>query len=159
MKAKPVTHFSNVNDNFKAYGLKKHRHTIEIQEVLERSEGSELTVQFTPHLLPIDRGILTTVYAQPLKETSSEELNKIYRNFYQDKGFVRLVDIAPAVKDVRASNYCNVFVTFDERTNNIIAISALDNLVKGAAGAAVQNMNLMFGFQENLGLNQVPVNP
>jgi len=159
VKAKAATHFSNVNDNFKAYGLKKHRHSIEIQQVLEKAGNRDLTLQFTPHLLPIDRGILTTAYAKPSGFISEEQLKSLYRSFYADKPFVRLVNSPPAVKDVRGSNYCDFFATYDERTNNIIVISVLDNLVKGAARQAVQNMNIMFGFDERTGLHMVPVNP
>jgi N-acetyl-gamma-glutamyl-phosphate reductase len=158
IKASATTHFSNVNDNFKAYGLKNHRHTIEIQGVLDGINAG-VTLQFTPHLLPIDRGILSTTYARPTGDTNSTQLKALYEHFYKDKPFVRICDTPPAIKDVRASNYCNIYADFDERTGNIILISAIDNLVKGAAGQAVQNMNIMLGFKETLGLNQIPVNP
>ncbi|GET24491.1 N-acetyl-gamma-glutamyl-phosphate reductase [Prolixibacter sp. NT017] len=159
VKPKEVTHFPNVNDNFKAYGLKKHRHTIEIQDTLNKLSSEEVSLQFTPHLLPVDRGILSTIYARPFKEMTTADLNALYLRYYKGHPFVRITPEAPSIKDVRASNYCNIFITFDERTGNIIVLSAIDNLVKGAAGQAIQNMNLMLGLDETAGLKQVPVNP
>ncbi len=161
IKSKAVNLYSNVNDNFKAYGLKKHRHTIEIQSVLERLLRQEIVVQFTPHLLPVDRGILTTVYAQPRPDLvmSDDKLREIYTEFYKDAPFVRIRKQPPAIKDVRGSNYCDIYPTWDERTGMIILISVIDNLVKGAAGQAVQNMNLMLSLDETSGLMQLPLNP
>lgn len=159
VKPKEVTHFPNVNDNFKAYGLKKHRHTIEIQDTLNKLSSEEVSLQFTPHLLPVDRGILSTIYARPVKEMTTADLNALYLRYYKGHPFVRITPEAPSIKDVRASNYCNIFITFDERTGNIIVLSAIDNLVKGAAGQAIQNMNLMLGLDETAGLKQVPVDP
>ena len=158
-KAKPVTHFSNVNENFKAYGLRYHRHTIEIQEILGRVAGTGTTVQFTPHLLPVDRGILSTIYLQPEDKTDEKELGEIYREFYGSKEFIRMCDAPPAIKDVRGTNYCDIHVTADDRTGLIIVLSAIDNLVRGAAGQAIQNMNIMLGLEESAGLNQIPVSP
>lgn len=159
VKAKTVNLFSNVNDNFKAYGLKKHRHTIEIQETLDRVSGTSTMVQFTPHLLPVDRGILTTAYARPSQPVNEASIRQLYEEFYADAPFVRIRSQAPAIKDVRGINYCDIFPTYDERTGMIIIISVIDNLVKGAAGQAVQNMNLMSGLDETYGLNQLPLNP
>lgn len=159
IKSNPVNLYSNVNDNFKAYGLKKHRHTIEIQNILDQLSGEKTLIQFTPHLLPVDRGILSTIYARPIGEINEEKLKDIYTKFYAQAPYVRLRKQIPAIKDVRGSNYCDLHVSFDERTNMIIIISVIDNLVKGAAGQAVQNMNLMLGLNEKQGLNQVPVNP
>ncbi|MDG5767207.1 N-acetyl-gamma-glutamyl-phosphate reductase [Balneolales bacterium ANBcel1] len=164
IKASATNMFSNVNDNFKAYGVKTHRHTIEIQSILEDVAGGLGPVQFTPHLLPVDRGILTTVYARPEDESGwagngKQRLEEMYRDYYRGKPFVRLCQNPPTLKDVRASNYCNIYVDYDDRTGNVIIISAIDNLVKGAAGLAVQNMNVMFGFDEAQGLGQVPINP
>lgn len=159
IKASAVTHFSNVNDNFKAYGLKRHRHTIEIEGILSRLSTDNVTVQFTPHLLPIDRGILSTIYVQPEGKVTEDELRGLYEQFYTDAPFVRVRKAAPAVKDVRGTNYCDIYPTYDQRTNTIIIITAIDNLVKGAAGQAVQNMNILFGIDESTGLNQIPVNP
>lgn len=158
VKPKVTTHFANVNDNFKAYGLKNHRHTVEIEETLNSSSSSKLKVQFTPHLLPIDRGILATAYTTS-EVISDDELQEMYHATYYNHPFVRVVESAPEIKDVRGSNYCNVFPTYDERTGNIIVISVIDNLMKGAAGQAVQNMNLMLGFEETAGLKAFPLKP
>lgn len=159
IKASATTHFSNVNENFKAYGIAGHRHTIEIEEQLAGLSGTHTTVQFTPHLLPVDRGILVTAYAKLRGEMNQEKLTEIYREFYQDKPFVRLRNQAPGIKDVRGSHYCDVFPVWDARTERVIVISAIDNLLKGAASQAVHNMNLMFDLPEGQGLNQVPLKP
>lgn len=159
VKSTPVNLYSNVNDNFKAYGLKKHRHTIEMQVILDQVSKVNTTIQFTPHLLPVDRGILSTIYVKPAGRIDEVALRGIYRRFYKDSPFIRMRSQIPAIKDVRGTNYCDLYTTYDERTDMIIIISVIDNLVKGAAGQAVQNMNLMFGLDENRGLDQVPVNP
>jgi N-acetyl-gamma-glutamyl-phosphate reductase len=159
IKAKNVNLYSNVNDNFKAYGLKNHRHTIEIQGILDQVSGKETLIQFTPHLLPVDRGILTTIYARPTEKIDEISLKKLYASFYANAPFVRLRKEAPAIKDVRGTNYCDLFVTYDERTNMVIVVSVIDNLIKGAAGQAIQNMNIMFGLDETSGLNLIPLNP
>jgi N-acetyl-gamma-glutamyl-phosphate reductase len=159
VKAKPTTHYSNVSDNFKSYGLKNHRHTIEIEEQLGHLSGNGLQVQFTPHLLPVDRGILSTIYTQPTKQVSEEQLQELYKSFYADHPFVRIRKTPPTLKDVRGTNYCDLFVTYDERTNRIITLAVIDNLVKGAAGQAIQNLNLMFGLKETMGLEMTAVNP
>lgn len=159
VKSSPVTHFSNVHDNFKAYGLKFHRHTIEIEEVLGQTSNSKVTVQFTPHLLPTDRGILVTAYLRPLKPVNQDDLNDIFHTFYKDEPFIRLRRHAPDLKGVRGTNLCDIFVTFDDRTGNIIVVSVLDNLVKGAAGLAIQNMNVMYKIEETSGLFTIPLQP
>ncbi|WP_372795124.1 N-acetyl-gamma-glutamyl-phosphate reductase [Lutibacter sp.] len=159
IKAKTVNLYSNVNDNFKAYGLKNHRHTIEMQGILDEVSGKETRIQFTPHLLPVDRGILTTIYARPTEKMDEIKLKELYNNFYENAPFVRLRKQEPAIKDVRGTNYCDLFVTYDERTNMIIVISVIDNLIKGAAGQAIQNMNIMFGLDQTNGLNLIPLNP
>lgn len=159
IKASAVNQFSNVNDNFKAYGLKTHRHAIEIEHVLNGLSDHNTTIQFTPHLLPVDRGILATTYIRMEGDHSEEELTRIYSDFYRDKPFVRVRNAAPTIKDVRGTNYCDIYVTYDTRTKNLIVISVIDNLVKGAAGQAVQNMNLLFGIDETTGLHQIPLNP
>jgi N-acetyl-gamma-glutamyl-phosphate reductase len=159
IKAKNVNLYSNVNDNFKAYGLKYHRHTIEIQGILNDVSGKETLIQFTPHLLPVDRGILTTIYVRPKEKIDEIKLKELYKTFYAKSPFVRLRKQEPAIKDVRGTNYCDLFVTYDKRTNMIIVISVIDNLIKGAAGQAVQNMNIMFGLDETTGLNLIPLNP
>ncbi len=160
VKSKPVNLFSNVNDNFKAYGLKTHRHTIEMEEILSAlSSDKNSTIQFTPHLLPVDRGIFSTIYLKPKKAVSEHGIRSEFKRYYNDKLFVRLRSQIPAIKDVRGTNYCDLFTTYDERTGLIIVISVIDNLVKGAAGQAIQNMNLMLGLNESAGLNQIPLNP
>jgi N-acetyl-gamma-glutamyl-phosphate reductase len=156
-----TTHFSNVNDNFKAYGISSHRHTIEIEEQFESLANVAVTVQFTPHLLPVDRGILATGYAQ-LKDSErmdQDKLNNIYQDFYRHKPFVRIRGQIPSIKEVRGSNFCDIYPFWDERTKRVIAISVIDNLVKGAAGQAVQNMNLMMGFSQVTGLKQIAIQP
>jgi N-acetyl-gamma-glutamyl-phosphate reductase len=159
VKAKPVNHFSAVNDNFKAYGIKTHRHSIEIQENASRQAGTDTSIQFTPHLLPVDRGILSTTYLSPVEDVNQEQVENTFKRHYESEPFVRLRPSAPSIKDVRGTNYCDLFATYDERTGNIIVVTAIDNLVKGAAGQAVQNMNLILGLDESEGLNQVPLQP
>ena len=159
IKSKSVNLYSNVNDNFKAYGLKNHRHTVEIQGILDKVSGKNTCVQFTPHLLPVDRGILTTIYARPTGKMDEIKLKELYTSFYAKAPFVRLRKQEPAIKDVRGTNYCDLFVTYDQRTNMVIIISVIDNLIKGAAGQAVQNMNIMFGLEQTIGLNLIPLNP
>jgi len=159
VKASNTTHFSNVNDNFKAYGLTNHRHTVEIEEQLGNLCGKVTTLQFTPHLLPVDRGILATSYAQVEGGMDQAKLAKLYHEFYQGKPFVRLRNELPTLKDVRGSNYCDIYPVWDSRTKRVIVLSAIDNLVKGAAGQAVHNMNLMLGIPQKLGLQQLPMQP
>lgn len=163
VRATSTTHFANVHDNFKAYGLKSHRHTIEIQEILEQFQPQAPTVQFTPHLLPVDRGIFATLYLR-LKnperlKTTPGELQKHYKNHYRHHPFVQVCNEPPTLKAVRGSNHCHLYVDWDERTETLLVISALDNLVKGAAGQAIQNMNLMLGLPEDMGLQQQPLSP
>lgn len=158
-KAKETTHFPELFGNFKAYGLLAHRHTPEIEQALTAAAGGGVEVLFTPHLLPIDRGILTTAYAEPARELDHDMLRKAYEHAYAGEPFVRVLAAPPEVKHVRGSNYCDVYATYDPRTNRVLAISAIDNLVKGAAGQAVQNMNLMFAWPETAGLEQGPLNP
>ncbi|SMD41933.1 N-acetyl-gamma-glutamyl-phosphate reductase [Aquiflexum balticum DSM 16537] len=159
IKASEATHFSNVNENFKAYGIGVHRHTIEIEEQLSALGHFNSTIQFTPHLLPVDRGILVTAYATLKNPVKQNQLDEIYQKFYRGKTFVRLRNSPPGIKDVRGSHYCDIFPTWDERTQRVIIISAIDNLLKGAASQAVHNMNLMLGMEESIGLNQIPLRP
>jgi N-acetyl-gamma-glutamyl-phosphate reductase len=159
VKPKLVTHYPNVGDNFKPYGIQKHRHTIEIQETLGHSTKREVTVQFTPHLLPVDRGILTSLYAFPVKSLSQQQLEKMYRKYYQHERFIRLMNDPPQIKHVRGTNYTDISVHYDERTDNIMVFTALDNLVKGAAGQAIQNMNIMTGLDEASALELIPLMP
>lgn len=159
-KAKPNTHFPVVNDNFTAYGVKTHRHSIEIQEIINLYAGEDAKVLFTPHLLPVDRGILSTCYAKPTSSDFGEDdLKTIYSDYYGNEPFIRLVDTIPSLKQVRGTNFTDIYCTFDNRTNTIITISVIDNLVKGAAGQAIQNMNLMLGLPEASGLKIIPLQP
>lgn len=151
--------YSNVNENVRAYGLKSHRHTAEIQLLLGQSTGGIPPLQFTPHLMPLDRGILTTAYVRSEKAASQERLREMYLDTYRAEPFVRIRTTPPTLKDVRGSNFCDVYVDFDKRTGNVIVVSAIDNLMKGAAGQAVHNMNLMLGFDERRGLNHIPIHP
>ena len=153
--------FCEVNENMKAYGVATHRHTPEIEEQLGYACGEKITINFTPHLLPMNRGILATAYASLKKDVTYEEVKAIYDKYYADEKFVRVLekDVCPQTKWVEGSNYVDVNFKIDPRTNRIIMMGAIDNLVKGAAGQAVQNMNLMFGLKESEGLELVPMFP
>lgn len=159
IKANATTHFSNVNENFKAYSIGSHRHTVEIEEQLSSLSQNPTIVQFTPHLLPIDRGILATAYASVTGEMNQEKLDEIYHEFYREKQFIRLRKSPPGLKDVRGSHFCDIYPVWDERTQRVIVISVIDNLLKGAASQAVHNMNLMLGLSEATGLSQIPLKP
>ena len=158
--------FCEVNENMKAYGVTNHRHTPEIEEQLGYAAGKEIVVNFTPHLVPMNRGIFATEYATLNKKADGtlptyEEVKAVYDKYYKNEKFVRVLekDICPETKWVEGSNYVDVNFKIDERTGRIVMMGALDNLVKGAAGQAVQNMNLLFGFDEAEGLNLVPMFP
>lgn len=158
--------FCEVNENMKAYGVTNHRHTPEIEEQLGYAAGKEIVVNFTPHLVPMNRGILATEYATLNKKADGAlptygEVKAIYDKYYKNEKFVRVLekDICPETKWVEGSNYVDVNFKIDERTGRIVMMGALDNLVKGAAGQAVQNMNLLFDFDEAEGLNLVPMFP
>ena len=153
--------FCEVNENMKAYGVATHRHTPEIEEQLGYACGEKITINFTPHLVPMNRGILATAYASLKKDVTYEEVKAIYDKYYADEKFVRVLekDVCPQTKWVEGSNYVDVNFKIDPRTNRIIMMGAIDNLVKGAAGQAVQNMNVMFGLKESEGLELVPMFP
>jgi len=157
------THYPEVADNILAYSVQGHRHLPEIVQEFEMlSPGFSPSVTFLPHLVPTSRGILSSCYAKPkggkpIKR--QEELIKLYRSYYKGEPFVRVVDKPPETKQTWGSNFCLVYPTIDVRTSMIIVISCLDNLVKGAAGQAIQNMNIMFGFPETAGLEVLPVYP
>ena len=153
--------FCEVNENMKAYGVATHRHTPEIEEQLGYACGEKITINFTPHLVPMNRGILATAYASLKKDVTYEEVKAIYDKYYADEKFVRVLekDVCPQTKWVEGSNYVDVNFKIDPRTNRIIMMGAIDNLVKGAAGQAVQNMNRMFGLKESEGLELVPMFP
>ncbi len=153
--------FCEVNEGFKAYGLPRHRHTPEIEQTLSRLTGRQVTITFTPHLLPVNRGILSTCYARLGKPLSLAALHDLYQERYADEPFVRVLPLGrmPNISQVNGSNYCDVGLALDERTGRVIALAAIDNLVKGAAGQAIQNMNLMLGLAETSGLLIPPVFP
>lgn len=153
--------FCEVNENIKAYGVAAHRHTPEIEEQLSYAAGEDIKINFTPHLVPMNRGILITAYASLKRVVSYDEVKAVYDKYYDNEKFVRVLnkDVCPQTKWVECSNYVDVGFKIDERTNRIIMMGAMDNLVKGAAGQAVQNMNLMFGLEESMGLELVPCFP
>ena len=155
MSHKLELHFPELNQSVKAYNVGVHRHMPEIEQELGFAAGRPVTISFTPHLIPITRGILTTAYADLIsKDWSSEELTTMYREFYQSEPFVSILDaeMYPATKDTYGSNACYIGLKVDPRTGRVIVISSLDNLCKGAAGQAVQNMNIVFGLDERAGL-------
>lgn len=159
--AKVPNLFCEVNENMKAYGVASHRHTPEIEEQLGYASGENVTISFTPHLVPMNRGILATEYAALKKDVTGEEVKAIYDKYYADEKFVRVLGegVCPETKWVEGSNYVDIGFKLDPRTNRIVMMGAIDNLVKGAAGQAVQNMNLLFGLPESEGLELVPMFP
>lgn len=155
------SHYAEMNENFKAYKVNKHQHIPEIEQVLSDQAGEPVTVTFTTHLVPMTRGIMSTMYA-PLKgEYTDQDFIDVYKQYYENRSFVRIRDkgIWPATKEVFASNYCDIGFAVDERTGRVTIISVIDNIVKGAAGQAIQNLNLMMGWDEQTGLNFLPVYP
>ena len=154
-------HYCELNESVKAYKVASHRHTPEIEEQLSIAAGQDIVLNFTPHLIPMDRGILATCYATLNKKYTYDDIRKAYEKHYGNEHFIRLTKegVFPETKWVKGSNFVDIGFTVDERTNRVIVIGALDNLFKGAAGQAVQNMNLMFGFDENEGLKQIPMCP
>lgn len=159
--AKIDTLYCEVNESIKAYGVTTHRHTPEIEEQLSYAANESICINFTPHLVPMSRGILVTAYADLIQTVSYEEVKAIYDSYYKKEPFVRVLDkeCCPETRWVKGSNYLDVNFKIDPRTNRIVVMAALDNIVKGAAGQAVQNMNLMFGFEETKGLKFVPIFP
>ncbi len=159
--AKVPNLFCEVNENMKAYGVTTHRHTPEIEEQLSYASGDPVMINFTPHLVPMNRGILATEYASLKEKVTAEEVMAIYQKYYGNEYFIRLLGAGacPETKWVEGSNFVDIGFQIDERTNRIVMMGAIDNLVKGAAGQAVQNMNLMFGLPEQEGLKLVPLFP
>ncbi len=159
--AKQDNLFCEVNENMKAYGVATHRHTPEIEEQLSYASGENVLISFTPHLVPMNRGILITAYATLKNGVTAEQIKDAYNKYYKDEYFVRVLKdgMCPETKWVEGSNFIDVSFKVDERTNRVIMMGASDNLVKGAAGQAVQNMNIMFGLPENTGLKLVPMFP
>ena len=156
--AKVANLFCEVNENIKAYGVTTHRHTPEIEEQLSYAAGKSVVINFTPHLVPMQRGILVTAYANLTADVTYDEVKAIYDKYYKDEKFIRVLDkdLCPETRFVANSNYTDINFKIDERTNRIVMMGALDNLVKGAAGQAVQNMNIMFGLSEETGIDLVP---
>lgn len=148
------THFCECTENTKAYKIATHRHTSEIEQELSKAADSEVMISFTPHLIPQKRGILSTIYVNLNKPCTTEELIKVYKDFYKDEYFVRVKDAGklPETKHVAGSNFVDIGIVVDERLNRAVIVSAIDNLFKGAAGQAVQNMNIMFGLDEKTGI-------
>ena len=148
--------FCECGESVKAYNIATHRHTPEIEQQLSDAAGARITLSFTPHLVPMSRGILATCYGSLKKDISQSELYDLYRSYYKNENFIRITDSLPETRFVKGSNICDIAVRVDERTNRVIAISAIDNLIKGAAGQAVQNMNILFGLYEHTGLDMLP---
>lgn len=155
------THFCECHDSIKAYNIACHRHTPEIEQELSKKMGAQVSVNFTPHLIPMNRGILVTSYASLRSSIEYSEISEIYQKYYSSEYFVRLLspNVFPETRWVKDSNFCDINFQIDSRTNRIIIVSALDNLMKGAAGQAVQNMNLLFDLEESEGINQIPIFP
>jgi N-acetyl-gamma-glutamyl-phosphate reductase len=153
-----TSHFCEVNESFKAYKVAGHRHNAEMDVILSREAEQAVQLTFVPHLIPMSRGMLTTIYATPIKGVQAEDIRNCLTAAYSDQPFIRLCapGRVPDTLHVKGSNYCDIGFKLDKRTNRLILISAIDNLVKGAAGQAVQNMNIMLGIDQTSGLLQVP---
>jgi N-acetyl-gamma-glutamyl-phosphate reductase len=153
--------FCEVNEGVKAYNIFKHRHLPEIEQELSQLARSKITVTFVPHLIPMDRGILTTIYVNFTKKVNTEDALKIFNEYYEKEPFIRIYPKGkiPNTKDVRGSNYCDIGVIVNESDSRAVIVTAIDNLVKGASGEAVQNMNIMLGYPETMGLDVLPLFP
>ena len=153
-----TTHYTEQNEAFGAYKVAEHRHTPEIEQTASELFGSKVTLTFVPHLLPVNRGILTTAYLRITKEISVEEIHKIYSDYYKNEKFVRVMPLGSSanIKTIKHTNLCDISVHLDIRTNTLIVCSAIDNMVKGAAGQAIQNMNIICGYPEETGLLMIP---
>ena len=161
-----TTHFPEINENVVAYSMDGHRHLPEmVQELQALQPGETLAVTFLPHLIPMTRGILSSCYASPVKgkipctQQGISELRQAYRDFYKGETFVKVVDVPPQTKQAWGSNLCLIHPTIDLRTNRLVVVSCIDNLTKGGAGQAIQNMNLMLGFPETMALEALPIYP
>ena len=155
------THFSETNENITPYKIGKHQHIPEIDQILSLVSGETVATTFTTHLIPMTRGLICTMYAELAKDITTEEVIDLYKTYYEGHPFVRIKEqgATPTTKDVYGSNYCDIGLYVDERTNKLIIMSAIDNLVKGAAGQAIQNANLMNGWEETHGLDAIPIYP
>lgn len=153
------SHYTESNESMSAYKIGSHRHVPEIEQELSKAQGSEVVITFTPHLLPINRGILSTIYCDLKTTININELIEIYTEFYIEDKFIRILPSgkSAAIKNIRGSNYCDISLNLDKRTNRLIIVSVIDNMIKGAAGQAIQNMNLIFGLEESSGLNYIPM--
>lgn len=153
--------FAEVNEGVKAYKVAKHQHLPEMEQELSLIAQKNVSLLFTPHLIPMNRGILATIYTTMSKEMSENEVLNLYKNFYQNDIFVRICPLGtfPSTNQVKGSNYCDISITIDSRTNRLVIVSVIDNLIKGGSGQAVQNMNIMAGFSEELGINQPALFP
>lgn len=160
-KQSMMTHFSETNENVKPYKIGQHQHIPEIEQYLTKEANKQIFVSMTTHLIPMTRGLICTMYGKLASEISAQEVHHLYEQFYEEHPFVRVRPLGsfPATKDVYGSNFCDIGLYIDERTNHLIIISAIDNLVKGAAGQAIQNANLMNGWSIETGLKQIPVYP
>ncbi len=164
-KADTAFSYCEVNEGFKAYGIAVHRHTPEIEQELSGIAGEKITVNFTPHLVPMDRGIISTMYGRirekSLKKAETAEIISVYKKYYDAEPFVNVLDegVYPNAKNVRGSNFVEIGLKVNKRTNTLIVVSAIDNLVKGASGQAVQNMNIMTGIKETTSLESLAVFP
>jgi N-acetyl-gamma-glutamyl-phosphate reductase len=153
--------FCEVNEGVKAYKIFEHRHLPEIEQELSEIAQEKVAVTFVPHLIPMDRGILTTLYVNLTKRLKTEEVLNTFQEHYQKEPFIRICQKGklPDTKDVRGSNYCDIGVKVNEADGRVVIVTAIDNLVKGASGEAVQNMNIMLGYPETMGLDVVPLFP
>jgi len=155
------SHYAEINENFKAYKLGKHQHIPEIEQILSDESGSPITVTFTTQLVPMTRGIMCTMYVNLKEKVSTQKVIDLYKQFYEETHFIRVRPEGniPSTKEVLGSNFCDIGLYVDERTNRLTIISVIDNLVKGAAGQAIQNVNIMNGWEEQTGLTDIPMYP
>lgn len=151
--------FCEINESVKAYSVGKHRHMGEIEQELSKASGEKIEIDFTPHLLPINRGIISTIYVKLNKNFSADDLQNCLEKKYEDEPFVKIIDGEPNIKDVVGTNFCVISVKKAHTKNKAIIVSVIDNLCKGASGQAVQNMNIVFGFDEKEGLELAPMFP
>ena len=152
-----ATHFCETNESFKPYKVSNHRHTPEMEEKLTENSDKEIKITFVPHLLPLTRGMLTTIYTNVIGKTTRANIEEIFHNYYKEKYFIRLLqkESFPDILNVKNTNFCDIGFHKDKNSDRLIIVSAIDNLLKGAAGQAVQNMNIIFGFKEYTGLNKI----
>jgi N-acetyl-gamma-glutamyl-phosphate reductase len=160
-KAEMAFSYCEVNEGFKAYAIATHRHTPEIEQELSVIAGKDLKVNFTPHLAPFDRGILSTIYARLTKPSDTKRILEVYKKVYINEPFIKVLEEGrfPNVKNVRGTNHCDIGLTVNKRTNTLIIVTAIDNLMKGASGVAIQNMNIMMGFDEKTALETAGLFP